>query len=185
VIFLFLQGECIYIRPLQASDFEELCVWYGDDQVTRFLGMKSLSMDKAKILFDQMLNDKNGVYFGIIKKGDKRIIGYVFLSQILRGRRVAREFGIVVGDKNLWGQRYGSEAAKLMLEYGFEHLKLHRIELLVLDFNERAQHMHRKLGFVEEGVQKEARLVNDKWHDVIVMAKLEKQENHLKKEGIC
>jgi len=172
MVKLLLEGEQVFLRPLRESDCDDFCAWYNDFQVTAFLGMKPLSKDRAKTEFNKMLNDSNGVYFGIIKKDQKRIIGYVFLAQILKSHRVAREFGIVIGDKNLWNCGYGSEAAKLMLEYGFEHLKLHRIELLVLDFNERAQHMYRNLGFKEEGVQREARLVDGKWHNVILMAML-------------
>jgi RimJ/RimL family protein N-acetyltransferase len=101
--------------------------------------MKPLSGDKAKIMFNQLLNEQNGVYFSIIKKDNEGIIGYVLLAHILKSHKVAREFGIVIGDKKLWGHGYGSEATKLILEYGFKNLKLHRIELLVLDSNERAR----------------------------------------------
>jgi len=172
---LVLQGEHVQLRPLQEQDFEAFCAWYSDDQVTGFLGMKPLSRDKAKTMFNQLLNDPNGVYFGIIKKDDERIIGYVFLAHILKSHKVAREFGIVIGDKKFWGHGYGSETTKLMLEYGFKQLRLHRIELIVLDSNERALHMYRNQGFVEEGIQREARLVEDKWHDVISLGILEKE----------
>lgn len=57
-------------------------------------------------------------------------------------------------------------------------MKLHRIELIVLDFNERARHMYRKTGFVEEGIQREARLVDNEWHDVILMGILEKENGN-------
>ena len=45
--------------------------------------------------------------------------------------------------------------------------------LVVLDFNKKAQHIYRKLGFVEEGIQRDARLVDGKWHDVILLSILE------------
>lgn len=172
---MILDGKKIYLRFLQKSDVDEFCVWYSDRQVTRLIGIKPLSQDQATTRFNSLLTDPNGVYFGIIKKDEEGIIGYVFLAHILKSHRVAREFGIVIGDKNLWGHGYGSEATRLILEYGFKHLKLHRIQLGVLDFNERALHMYRKLGFIEEGIQREARLVDDKWHNIIMMSML-KQE---------
>lgn len=172
---LILEGERIYLRNLMESDVDNFCGWYSDGQVTRFLGMKPLSRDKAKAMFNQLLNDPDGIYFGIIRKDEKRIIGYVFLAHISKNLRVAREFGIVIGDKNLWGQGYGSQAARLILEYGFKHLKLHRIQLIVLDLNERALHIYRKLGFVDEGVQREARLVDGKWYNVVMMSMLEQE----------
>ncbi len=75
----------------------------------------------------------------------------------------------------MWDHGYGSEATNLLLEYGFKTLKLHRIQLLVLDFNKRVQQLYRNLGFVEEGVQRETRLVDGEWHDVILMSMLEKE----------
>lgn len=49
------------------------------------------------------------------------------------------------------------------------------MQLLILDFNKRAQQLYRNLGFVEEGVQRETRLVDGEWHDVILMSMLEKE----------
>ncbi len=175
---MILEGENVYLRSVQESDFEDFYKWYGDEQITRFLGMKPLSKEKAKAMFNRLMNDPDGVYFGIITKDEERIIGYVFLAQILKGHRVAREFGIVIGDENLWGHGYGKEATRLILEFGFKHLKLHRIELLVLDSNERARRMYRKLGFVEEGVQRETRLVDGEWHNVVLMGILEKENRN-------
>ncbi len=175
VMSSILNGERVYLRPLQESDSESFCVWYNDEQVTRYLGMKPLSGEKAKAAFNQMLSDPDGVYFGIIKKDEKRIIGYVFLADISTSHKVAQEFGIVIGDKDLWGHGFGGEAAKLILKYGFRRLKLHRIQLKVLDFNKRANRMYNRLGFVEEGVQREARLVDGKWRNVVLMGMLEKE----------
>jgi len=98
---LALRGKHIYLRSLRETDFEDFCAWYADGQVTRLLGMKPSPRDKTKTMFNQLLNDPNGVYFGIIKKNEERIIGYAFLAKILRSHRIAREFGIVIGDKNL------------------------------------------------------------------------------------
>ncbi len=170
---MIIEGEIIFLRLLQKKDVEDFSEWYRDEQVTRFVGMNPLSQDRANALFNYLLTDPNGTYFGIIKKGDEKIIGYVFLARILKKHRIAREFGIIIGQKYVWGLGYGSEATKLILEYGFNQLQLHRIELLVLDFNERALNMYRKLGFIEEGIQREARIVDDKWHNVIMMSMLE------------
>ena len=170
-----LDGRFVYLRRLLRSDLDCFCAWYSNAQVTRFLAMKPLSRAEAKRMFEHLLDDSNGVYFGVIKKGEERPIGYVFLAHISKSHKVARELGIVIGEESLWGHGYGSEAAKLMLEYGFKQLGLHRIELLVFDFNQRARNMYSKLGFVEEGVLREARLVDRQWHDVIMMGMLESE----------
>ena len=175
VINLRLYGEKVNLKDLTESNVDDFCAWYSDGEVTRFIGIKPLPRNKAKTLFNRMLTESNSVYFGIIKKDEDRIIGYVFLTNIVKSHRVAREFGIVIGEKSLWGCGYGSEATKLILEYGFKHLKLHRIQLIVLDFNERALHMYRKLGFVDEGIQREALIVDGRWSNVVMMSMLEQE----------
>lgn len=87
-----------------------------------------------------------------------------------------KEFGIVI-DETCWGRGYGSDGTRLLLTYGFQQLKLHRIELLVLDDNDRARRMYRNLGFVDEGIRREACLIDGEWHDVIMMGLLETEWN--------
>ena len=155
------------------SDVDDYCRWYSIPDVTRFLGMRPLSRDKAEASFNKIVSEPVGEYFGITKKSDGSLIGYIFLTGILKSHRVAREIGIVIGDPEDWGHGYGTEATTLIIDYGFRELNLHRVELLVLDFNKRAKRVYEKLGFVVEGVQREARLIDDQWHDVVQMSILE------------
>ncbi|WP_237224517.1 GNAT family N-acetyltransferase [Rothia nasisuis] len=67
---------------------------------------------------------------------------------------------------------YGTEATKLMVDYAFEKLDLHRIELEVLDFNERAKHVYTSCGFVAEGRRREAFLIDGQYHDAVLKAVL-------------
>ena len=68
---------------------------------------------------------------------------------------------------------YGTEALQLMLDYGFGVLNLHRIELNVFSYNHRAMRVYEKVGFKQEGVQREALFYNHQYHDSILMSILE------------
>lgn len=78
VMSLVLNGEDTHLRPLRESDSEYFCVWDNDEQASLYLGMKPLSKEKAKTVFNQFLSDPDGVYFGVIKRDEERIISYVF-----------------------------------------------------------------------------------------------------------
>lgn len=65
---------------------------------------------------------------------------------------------------------FGTEATKLMVDYGFEHLGLNRIELEVYDFNARARHVYTSCGFVPEGRRREALNIDGEFHDAILKA---------------
>lgn len=172
-VIRMIEGTKVSLRRLLESDLIGYCRWYGNPEVTSFLGMKPLSRDKAEASFNQIVSEPVGEYFGITKNSDGSLIGYIFLTGILKSHRVARELGIVIGDPEDWGHGYGTEATRLILDYGFRELNLHRVELLVLDYNQRARRVYEKLGFVFEGVQREARWIDDQWRDVIQMSLLE------------
>ncbi|CAA9551770.1 MAG: Ribosomal-protein-S5p-alanine acetyltransferase [uncultured Thermomicrobiales bacterium] len=86
-------------------------------------------------------------------------------------RRMDYAIGILAPD--LWNQGLGTEATRLVLRFAFDELRLHRVGLLVLDINERAQAMYEKCGFVREGVVREGVLVGDEWHSDVTMSILE------------
>lgn len=64
---------------------------------------------------------------------------------------------------------HSPEAVRLLLDFAFKTLNLNRVELEVFDFNERALRCYRKVGFRKVGKKMQARLVDGKYRDVIVM----------------
>ena len=90
------------------------------------------------------------------------------------------EFGIFIGEEEWLGRGIGEEAAKLILDYGFEELGLHKIKLRVLADNKRAIASYRKAGFVEEGCFRDELLLDGKYCDLIFMAKFHCKKNDKK-----
>ncbi|MFK0297083.1 GNAT family N-acetyltransferase [Streptomyces sp. NPDC090442] len=70
------------------------------------------------------------------------------------------------------GRGLGPEAIRLLLGYAFDRVGLHRVELEVFAFNERARRGYEKCGFAVEGRLREALRWGGAWHDVLVMAAL-------------
>ncbi len=65
-----------------------------------------------------------------------------------------------------WGQGYGYEAMVLALNFAFNELNLHRLQLTVYSYNERAIHLYERLGFQREGVYREFLLRDGQYHDM-------------------
>ncbi len=82
-------------------------------------------------------------------------------------------YAIGIFDPALWGQRLGTTATRLIVRFAFEQLGLHRISLVVLDVNARAQAAYRRCGFTPEGVMRETVLLDDGWRSDIAMSILE------------
>jgi len=107
--------------------------------------------------------------FVIRERETMRAIGSTGLHGIDMRNRSAT-FGIMIGDPNARGKGYGTEAAALMLDYGFTVLGLHSINLTVAGFNIAGQKAYRRAGFREIGLNR--RLGRDRhgrWRDVVLM----------------
>ena len=83
--------------------------------------------------------------------------------------------GIFIGNKDYWGHGYGSDAVRLMLEYGFGQLNLHRVYLYVFAYNKRAIRAYEKCGLKHEGALREAGYKNGRYFDILVMGILENE----------
>ena len=106
--------------------------------------------------------------FSIVDLETDSSIGRCMLFNLDRVNRQAA-LGIVIGEKEYWGKGFGQDAAKLLLDYGFNLLNLNNIMLGTYSFNERAQACFRKLGFKEIGKRRQARIINMKKYDLILM----------------
>jgi ribosomal protein S18 acetylase RimI-like enzyme len=71
------------------------------------------------------------------------------------------------------GRGYGGEAVNWALDWAFMHAGFHRMCISAFSFNHNALKLYRKLGFVEEGREREAVRHFRGWHDIINLSMLE------------
>jgi len=172
---IFLEGENVYLRPLDMADLEIFHRWFNDPKLRRFLFLPyPISKLEEKEFLEKMMKSKDSVTLSIVVKEGDRLIGNLGLYGIHKINRGA-VLGIAIADLEMTSKGYGTEAMKLMIDYGFKRLNLHRIELTVHEFNMRGLKAYKKLGFVEDGRRREAIYIDGKYHDEIVMSIL-KQE---------
>ena len=76
---------------------------------------------------------------------------------------------IRLGEAEERGHGYGTEAVRLLLDFAFKDLNLHRVYLRVFVTNEAALRVYEKVGFVREGVLREAAYIDGKYVDVAVL----------------
>jgi len=172
----FLIGDRIYLRPLDAeTDLDRCLRWINDPEVLATLGRRKPvgRVSEREWLEEQYKSDEQMNLAIVLKDGDRHIgnCGFNDIDYVDR----CGVFGILIGEKDCWGQGYAPEAAKLVLKYGFEELGLHRIELEVYSHNARAVRAYEKVGFRREGTLRESYYRNGVYHDTIVMSVLESE----------
>lgn len=89
-------------------------------------------------------------------------------------------YAIGIFDISKLNMGYGAEATGLVLAFAFNVLRLHRVDLRVLDYNKRAIACYEKCGFVKEGVEREDALIEGKWESDIMMSILEQEYRNRK-----
>ncbi len=175
VTIAFLDGEHLYLRPLDIADLELCMRWINDPEILQYLGRRHPMgrEQETEWLTDQYKNEDHFNLAIVLKDGDRHI-GNCGFNEIDYVNRNAI-FGILIGEKDAWNKGYGPEAAGLILDYGFGELGLHRIALEVYSSNPRARKAYEKAGFTLEGTQREAYYRNGQFFDTHIMGILKSE----------
>ncbi|WP_152396052.1 GNAT family N-acetyltransferase [Paenibacillus guangzhouensis] len=169
----FLTGQQVYLRPLNNEDTEVYYQLLHDADMLRLTGTQQhFTREQIERYIDSKSQDSSSILLLIAETDTDEIVGDIALQDISSTNRSAN-LRIAISAARHQGRGYGSEAIRLLLDYGFGVQNLHRIELNVYAYNERAQHVYRKLGFQQEGIQRDAVFYNHQYHDAILMSMLE------------
>ncbi len=166
-----LIGTNIRLRKAEAKDAATRLALGCDPHIFEMFGT---SHDQIEPMTEEralrwVQNIINHPYAWVIEH--ETMIGKAQLERVdVQDRRASLIIAIL--DPLSLGKGYGTEATKLLLAYAFNQLKLHRITLRVLAYNERAVRAYQKCGFRIEGRERESGYINGKWHDDIIMGVL-------------
>lgn len=167
-------GELVRLRARDAADEPVIHAWVNDPRVTEFLLIR-YPMSHATEVDWISANHQPGYAdagFGIETLEDGKLIGNCGLHQSNPENRSAT-LGIMIGDTSYWGRGYGTDAMRTLCLVGFEMMNLHRIELEVIDGNDRARAIYGRLGFVHEGTRRDAIFKAGRYRDIHMMSLLE------------
>lgn len=105
--------------------------------------------------------------FVVAERQSDELIGGMNLNHVCRGAAQCASLGYWI-DEAREGQGFMSEAGRMVIEYSFNTLRLHRINAACLPENERSRKLLSKLGFAEEGFAKAYYQINGDWKDHIL-----------------
>lgn len=165
-----LTGKKVFLRPYKRSDLKYFLKWFNDPEVTQYLLMylPMTEMAEEKYIEELAARSQTDVPFVIeaIEGNINKPIGTIGLHGI-KSKDHNAIFGIAIGEKEYWSKGYGTEAARLLIDYGFQQLNLHRISSDAFDFNERSIRLHKRVGFKEEGRRRQDVFKNGQYHDEV------------------
>ena len=152
-----LQGETIKITALNRVDAGVMKRWYEDVAFLR-LENSMAAIPKTEEEIQRRIDaanesaDEIGLAIRLIES--EELIGTISFSEIEWSNQVS-ELGIGIGDRNNWRKGYGFEAMTIAMDFAFNELQMHRLQLTVLDYNLAAIALYEKCQFKREGVHRE------------------------------
>jgi RimJ/RimL family protein N-acetyltransferase len=173
-------GELVRLAaPNPETDAEPFARWQSDSEYMRLQdsepSMPTTPVRMKSWLEKQLARDPDDRFeFTIRTLSDDKPIGSVGLGGV-RWNHGDTFVGIGLGDREYWGNGYGTDAMRIILRFAFTELNLHRVSLDVFEYNPRAQRSYEKAGFKVEGRQRQVMQRDGRRWDYIFMGILREE----------
>ena len=169
---LIYTGGGISLKPMEISDTDNIIFWRNNPRVRyNFIYQKLFNREGHLKWIETMIDTGKAVQFIIVENSTGNPIGSTYLRDIDFNHKKA-EFGIFIGVDETVNRGYGTEACKLICNYGFEKLQLHKIFLRAFENNTQAIKSYEKAGFVHEGLFRDDVCIEGKYYNIVMMGKI-------------
>ncbi len=146
-------GRLVRLREKHIDDAERDYAWRADPELAEYDAARPLSIryenfvaSMSEELQYPTVHRRTFAIEAIDPDGEGTHIGNVMYYGYDSFAREA-ELGITIGDRAYWGNGYGTDTVRCMLDYLFEEMKLRRVYLHTLTWNFRAQAAFERAGF--------------------------------------
>jgi RimJ/RimL family protein N-acetyltransferase len=165
-------GRLVELRLHTEANREPFIRWYADAEIARLLrhDLEPLSRREASAYFGNIILplSERGQCWAIHRSDSGALIGTAAITDLstLRGTCLYR---VVIGEKDAWGQGFGTEATRLVAQQVFETLPVTRFRLEVFAHNPRALRAYERVGFRQYDRYDERVFGTDTVLDIIAM----------------
>ncbi len=167
-----LKGERVHLRMPQPGDYREWAAlraesraflepWeplWSPDELGRSAWRQRLSRYR-----EDHANGSASAFF-IFDNASGKLVGGITLGNVRRGVSQSGQIGYWIGER-FAGRGLMLDALLLVVDFGFETLRLHRIEAACIPGNKRSIRVLEKAGFQREGLLRSFLRINGKWQD--------------------
>jgi ribosomal-protein-alanine N-acetyltransferase len=181
-----VRGDGLYLRPAIAADYPAWArlreqsrdfltpwepTWLSDD-LTRAAFRRRLRRQA-----EDMAGDESFAFL-IFDSTSEELLGGLTLGGIRRGVAQAATLGYWMGAPHA-GKGHMTRAVAAVVRFGFDSLRLHRIEAACIPDNAPSIALLERNGFEREGFARAYLKINDAWRDHILFALLEGEAKRL------
>lgn len=170
---VIVPGEKVYLGQIRKELAPVYRRWLNDLTVANTLGVVRdqaypMTDQDEEEWFEATRKDADTASFTIYERETGRPVGNCGLMGVRSLQRSA-ELGIAIGDRFAQNKGYGTEAVRLLVDYGFTVLSLHRIWLECVASNAAGLKVYQRVGFTEVGRSRESWVMNGRRYDGVIM----------------
>lgn len=166
--FPVLETPRLILRQIDPSDADAIFRIQSDPDVARYLGRDpDATMEptfrRLVQVFDAIREHK-GIRWGIVRRDEPTVLmGTVGFWKWNKPSFYA-EIGYELGSA-FWNKGYMTEAIRTALQFGFDHMELHRVEANIDPENKGSRRVVEKIGFVQEAMLRQNWFYRGKFTD--------------------
>lgn len=135
------------LEPLNETHCKQTFAWVSQPFIQRTFAISSPPNWETHVQYFPTLMAEDKRSFAVLHNGEH--VGNCGLRNVVVGD--AAELWIYIGERSVYGKGVGTEATRLLIEYGFDSLKLKTMYLHVSKDNKPAVALYEKAGFKEAG----------------------------------
>lgn len=171
---LKIVGENVYLRPITIEDTDFVLEWRNSKKVVdNFIYRKEITREEHIKWIENKVNKGLVHQFIVCELDSDTPVGVVYLQNFEEENRKA-ESGIFLGD--IYGKGLGTQAYKLLTDYAFKNLGMHKVVAKVLAKNTASVRMNEKAGYKQEAYLKDELFLDGKYEDLILFGAINNDE---------
>jgi [ribosomal protein S5]-alanine N-acetyltransferase len=173
-----LQTERLLLREWDEGDLCAVHEYASDPDVVRYMPWGPNSEDETRAFLrrcvaDAQLTPRMKFEFAITERSSGALIGGCGIRLNPAEQRTG-DFGYIFR-RDRWGLGLATEAARELVRFGFEDLRMHRIWATCDVNNTASAHVLRKVGLQLEGTMRENAFQRGRWRSTMLFAVLEEE----------
>lgn len=179
---MILKGHKVTLRAITKQDLPLLVDLMNDPEIENTVVgyAHAVSLEEEEKWFESYIG-KNDPMRWMIETDKDGTVGTIIMGDFDWKNRVAHLTGIKIKKEKVTESGVAIDATLTMLEYGFNQLNLNRIEGSYLEYNKQSAALSKLVGYVEEGISRDAVYKNGAYHNLVQMAILKSDYEKLKK----
>jgi RimJ/RimL family protein N-acetyltransferase len=174
-----IKGKNVGLRAVERIDLPLLRDWRNlDDFRKNFREIRELNLDNQEQWFEHScVGNPNDFMFVIedLTSGDAiGAAGLLYINWVIRSADIS--FYIGKNKEYVSEEGFALDAAKLLVDYGFQRLNLNKIWMELYEFDRKKQNFFmEKLGFKQDGILRENCFEDGRYWDSIIISLLKNE----------